>query len=407
MLLVGLAGAGGCTVLFPFAQPEDELPGPACDPRPPEATTWPDENGREDEPWRSTDPPVRGVPFLDVAFGATTIVRVTDSGRAHHPEPSLPSFNADSTRFLVYEARPAGGPRTPFVYTLDDTAGGPLIGDGDPASIGECLDRELWWSATDPAILYCMAVAGHARVLALDPSDGRVTAEWRLDAVLPDEDDDVLGFLSVSQDGRAALRKNVSFEVLVVPLDEAHTEATVYPYGGLVDPIPKLDHSGRWLIVESDGRREVRDLRDPDGQVAAVSGDGFGSAPGAGVLYEPAGERVLARDLSATQSTRSFFDYTRGLQPSLTAPRGDPDWVLLSLCKPVPDDDPTPYDGEVLAVATDGSWARRLAQMHSACGDEFFGGGRASVSHDGRYALFTHENQQGDSDVYLLALPCE
>lgn len=71
-----------------------------------------------------------------------------------------------------------------------------------------------------------------------------------------------------------------------------------------------------------------------------------------------------------------------------------------------PDGDWTPWEQEILAIATDGSWVVRLAHHHSdVLGGGYYASPRVSISYDGRYATFTSSWDGVGMDVFLLELP--
>ncbi|TMQ10735.1 MAG: hypothetical protein E6J90_24890 [Deltaproteobacteria bacterium] len=150
-------------------------------------------------------------------------------------------------------------------------------------------------------------------------------------------------------------------------------------------------------------------------------GDGH-STPGSGVLInEDAGITGWEiRSLASPDTAQNLMqvlrsDGTRNWRYNghITINHADERYFLAELwVAPVPaPSDLQPWEQEIVAVATDGTWIKRLAHHHSAIelnpdGSHVYDDEpRVSTSYDGKYAMFTSNYDSLGRDVYVLRLP--
>ena len=365
--------------------------------------------------------PAAGGSFIDPTFG-TEIIRVTDENDgpfAQHAYSYWPVFNADNTRFHIDVAGEAR------LYDFDPVAGTvSLVG---PLFLGTpCRWEDSSWSHSDPDLLFChslnrrlyaydvttLGADGLTLIKDFDPDlDGGT--EVKLQQMLVSKDDDLFTFHT-----RDASHKAIAYR---------HSDGRVWvrEHPGMFVDETHVDGSGRWIVILVDGRWDVWDLSTDT--VVTVHQD---EVERGGLCHQAAGSNLyVGGDCWETGFLRRTLD--RPLEPehivSFETASGEPEWdfdvhisinhaderwFVSSLYTPAGADpgDWSPWEQEIVAVAVDGSWVRRLAHHHSVFPpDGYYASPRVSTSYDGRWAAFTSNFDNGRRDVYLMRLPtmCE
>jgi hypothetical protein len=361
-------------------------------------------------------PPALGETYVDPTFG-TTIRRVTASGDAEVAESFLPAFNADSTRLLVRQGT------STVLYAIDPATGATsLVGPPWPAGSG-CRFTEAFWSRTDPDVIFCHAY-GTRDLLQHDVSTG-VTTPIRTLTETP------AGFgteeLRMGGDGVfALLMTNTSGTgqgavVYDRAADRAHVRRVSGPLSGAEVLRVNADLSGQLAVLVRDDGLDVWDFRAD--AVTFVPRDGTargcGGPQGAGRsiyvstdCFEPG---VIARRLDDPlrfQRILTTIDPAGsprfGQEVAFSLHHGGTSFAILTHWIDSAGDRAVydPWEEEILAVATDGSWVFPLAHHRS----DVIGGGYestpgATISYDGRFVAFTSNFGGPGHDVYLIAVP--
>jgi hypothetical protein len=363
--------------------------------------------------------PPKGGTYTDPTFG-TTILRVTDAtdGRSgsYHAYTYWPVFNAGSTRFQINK----GGQPTLYAFdpaTLKMSQTGPLFGGAT------CNWEDAIWSHTDPDVIYCHTVTpkrlysynvtqpGQLTLIHDFEADLPAASDARMWQMLDDGADDVFTFHT-----RDAA--NATHHAVVYVRSTGAVQTRDYTGQGMDET--NVDRSGRWIVVWVGGRWDVWDLT--TGVVAPVQQN---PVERGGLCHQAAGTDLyaggdcwqsgyLARPLDdplGWTHLATFFrvdgtlDWGFVTHASLNQP--DERWFASSIFDSTRRESAVwdPYEQEIVAVAVDGSWVRRLAHHHSIVGNDYWSEPRASVSYDGRFVTFTSNFDGKRKDVFVLVLP--
>lgn len=426
----GDAGGGEGEAGAPDAGEEDaETPGPdaggaldagpeeECDPpllRDGPAPCVPDHDGPASVGGARPPPPEPWV-ILDAGESITedgyagTIHRVTTGGHSFHGDQP---FNADSTRFVILDVD--GAVR---LISLDD--GEPLTFVQRFALSGSYQYAGLRWSRVDTGLAWALEVGAQRQsIVGFEPELGGAGEQARKVVTDLDGVDGSEGEITELEVGGESLDPACQREgtaMVAVPGDQLatldlggpddHLEGQLRALGGKA----LLDLSGRWVVVDHGDMRDVYDLRSGDvTHPEILSPDAV--APGWGVFYEArAGTLVTWAPGDRAVEPTFVHGFDPSMNVSLSAPGSDAGWFLASFCGTA--ESPTEFQGELVAFAASGEWFVRLGHHQSDCAVDAnaLARGRAAVSQDGRFALFTREvNDETDApplDLYLVSFP--
>jgi hypothetical protein len=366
--------------------------------------------------------PPAGSAYVDPTFG-TTIIRVTDAsagGDSYHAYGYWPVFNAGSTRFHIQKAG------SPTLYDFDPTTH--AIAEVGPLFAGaSCNWEDSAWSHTDPNVLYCHTYApkrlysydvttpGAAGLTLVHDFDADLTGagDVNLNQMLVDGSDEVFTFHT--RDDTGTTHTAVAYERST---DTVWTRA--YDGAGLDET--HVDHGGTYIVVHLAGSWDVWDFRTDT--VVTVN---MNATERGGLCHQVAGTNLyvggdcwdtgfLARALDDPLSWTHLVTFYQpdgvslewDFDVHLSLNHSDERWFATSLYTPGGADPAawSPWEQEILAVATDGSFVTRLAHHHSDYPPAgYWASPRVSTSYDGRFAVFDSNFDGGGIDVFIVVLP--
>ncbi|HEV8323924.1 MAG TPA: hypothetical protein VG389_20065, partial [Myxococcota bacterium] len=279
--------------------------------------------------------------------------------------------------------------------------------------------RDAAWSHSDADLLYChsntqlyaVTASSGAQAFVAD-FNGQLGTE-QLDGMRVDGADEVFTF--ITRDSTGVALRAFAYERST---DTLH----VRDYAGDTLDGAQLDHGGVYVVGNFDTRWDVWDFGAD--AVTPVNADGVERG---GLCPQVTGTNLLvggdcwdggflARTLDAPLAWTHILSLlgTDGnpqwdFVTDLSLNQSDERWFLVSFWTdgtgPVLADW-QPWEQEIVAVATDGTWALRLAHHHSDVVDGGWEASpRATISFDGRHALFTSNFDGGGRDVFLLDVP--
>jgi hypothetical protein len=356
--------------------------------------------------------PSAGRTFVDPTFH-TTILRLTDSrdGKDNRNQYSYwPSFNKNSTYLWITCDNIA------YLYSFDPinfraTNKRRLFQDL-PSGVSPFIE-DMIWSSTDPHTiffhdgirLWAYQVVTNTYTLVNDFRNSLPSSNlWQMSK---SDDDSVFAFT----------RKDADYQVVGYIAWNRGTKTLIRKDRKTVDEV-QIDKSGRYVLVKTGEsgagtiEGEVLDLKTGQTEKLIDNEPDFNpghSDMGKGIVigHENWQNRVLRRDLATPHSFISIFewpDWNQSNHYSLLSENED--WLLVSSYGEVEPSKAGAFTDEIFLVATDGSKrVRRLAHHYSKTKD-YYDTPRASISRDGRFALFT--SNWGDvtrRDVFIIKIP--
>ncbi len=359
--------------------------------------------------------PAAGGTFVDPTFG-TTIMRVTDErdGAFNVTNYSYyPSFNRDNSRLFIV----SGG--QPTLYSFDPTgfrvsAKRPLFTGSLPGG-GHPWSEDAIWSGIDRDVLYCHAglklysynVVTNAFTLIKDFT-GQV-AGTELMQMSKSIDDNAFGFhcrTSAGVVGYIAYRRSQdsiyradTSDVNEVQVDKTGSYLVVSTEtAGFQSAIEVkiVNLSTRAVVNLTDGGPDFAPGHKDVGRGIVIGGDNWNNA---------FNFRRLDTPHQHYRVVEMGNDWTIGSHVSLLA--DDEGWLMVStyyISNGLPSSGL--FKNELFQVATDGSRrVRRLAHLHSTL-REYWDSPRATISRDGRYAVFTSNwGATNRRDVFIVRIP--
>ncbi len=359
--------------------------------------------------------PAAGGTFVDPTFG-TTIMRVTDErdGAFNVTNYSYyPSFNRDNSRLFIV----SGG--QPTLYSFDPTgfrvsAKRPLFTGSLPGG-GHPWSEDAIWSGIDRDVLYCHAglklysynVVTNAFTLIKDFT-GQV-AGTELMQMSKSIDDNAFGFhcrTSAGVVGYIAYRRSQdsiyradTSDVNEVQVDKTGSYLVVSTEtAGFQSAIEVkiVNLSTRAVVNLTDGGPDFAPGHKDVGRGIVIGGDNWNNA---------FNFRRLDTPHQHYRVVEMGNDWTIGSHVSLLA--DDEGWLMVStyyISNGLPSSGL--FKNEIFQVATDGSRrVRRLAHLHSTL-REYWDSPRATISRDGRYAVFTSNwGATNRRDVFIVKIP--
>ena len=358
--------------------------------------------------------PAAGGTFVDPVFG-TTIMRVTDQndGAFNSNQYSYyPCFNKNNTRLFIT----AGGQAT--LYSFDPDAfkisNKRRLFLSEPPGGHSPGAEDAIWSGVDPDAIY-----GHdgLKLWSYNVSSGTFKLIKDFGSLLPpcelwqmsrSIDDNVFAFTlkrGGKPTGYIAWRRNVDslYKVDTTNLDEVQVDKT-----GQYLVVKQISSGGAGSIearIINLVTHSVQDLTDGSPDYAPGHSDnGAGFVIGGDNWQNRFTYRSLATPHQCYSVIEFGQDWSIGSHVSMLADSDE--WLLVSTFVANDLASDRLLRNELLMVATDGSKrVRRLAHTHSQY-REYWDSPRATVSRDGRYAVFTSNWGRADRrDVFICKIP--
>jgi hypothetical protein len=356
--------------------------------------------------------PAAGGTFVDPTF-RTTIMRLTDSrdGKDNHNQYSYwPSFNKDSTYLWVTCDNVA------YLYSFDPinfrTTNKRRLFQNLPSGVSPFFE-DMIWSNVDPNVIffhdgirlwsYHIGTTTYTLIKDFKPSLPPSNL-WQMSK---SDDDDLFAFT----------RKDDNYAV-VGYLAWRRSNNTLYRKDQKTVDEVKTDKTGRYVLVQTGesgkGAIEAQVFDLQNGTIENLTDDepDYNSSHldiGKGIVIGQDNwqNRVLRRNLATPHSFTSLFvwpDWNQASHYSLLSENED--WVLISSYGNVESLPAGGFWNEVFLVATDGSKrVRRLAHHHAKMRD-YWDTPRASISRDGRFAVFTSNwGSENQRDVFIIRIP--
>jgi hypothetical protein len=331
-------------------------------------------------------------------------VQVTDaraqSGSIHGGSDRSP-FNADSTLFI---ARTDGEIHLWIFNTVYY-----FITDNGLLETPECDLAYAVWSRIDPQVLYC--VGSGFKLFSFNVANRSATQMFDFEPLFPGTS--FQPSLSVDDS-----------DTKFVFIASAASQDTVVAYDHVAGTVNSLDFSGalEGASISRSGTHAA--VRYPSGlgfwNLAAETvfvpaddtarGDSCGPPAYTDAMHFAwdCNAGVIARDLAAPLPWRDVFrppnlagfpNFDNELSVSLN--QADQSFVIVGVSNQTElNAGWDPYQSEIVAVATDGSWLVRLAHHHSAVTIPY-----PAISYDGRFVMFTSNWDTRHQDVFILVMP--